>query len=110
MCGRPRSAQLRVIRPPLKLPALSTCTGATVRVVPEGHAARGAHGRGRVAGGGGGGSAAAAAASQQPASSPILYLPLTRFMQVEKGVCEREFLQLRSCWARAFRAALARSK
>jgi hypothetical protein len=30
--------------------------------------------------------------------------------EVEKGVCEREFQKLRACWARAFRAALARTK
>ncbi|EFN51131.1 hypothetical protein CHLNCDRAFT_141329 [Chlorella variabilis] len=29
--------------------------------------------------------------------------------EVEKGLCEREFQQLRACWLKAFRAAL-RSK
>ena len=41
------------------------------------------------------------------AHSPIA---TTLALQIEKGVCEREFQQLRTCWARAFRAALARTK
>lgn len=35
---------------------------------------------------------------------------LPNCQQVEKGLCEREFAALRGCWARAFRAALARIK
>ncbi|KAL4439823.1 hypothetical protein ABPG75_002824 [Micractinium tetrahymenae] len=30
--------------------------------------------------------------------------------EVEKGVCEQEFQQLRTCWLRAFRASLRASK
>ena len=30
--------------------------------------------------------------------------------QVEKGACEREFQQLRTCWLKVFRSALRRSK
>lgn len=54
--------------------------------------------------------AAAVAAAQLLASCCKLCIPDTFAVQVEKGVCEREFQQLRACWARAFRAALARTK
>lgn len=48
-------------------------------------------------------------ASGLPAAAAPEAHPLSA-MQVEKGVCELEFQQLRACWLRAFRASLRASK
>lgn len=61
-----------------------------------------------VSGGDGGACSGKAPGSGSPPGR--LAHHLCRQLQVEKGVCEREFQQLRACWFKSFRAALRASK